>query len=230
LERGYLPLDVLIRLVIWAVPVLFSIVIHEVAHGWVAYRLGDETAKRMGRLTLNPLPHIDLVGTIILPFIMIVMGGPVFGWAKPVPFNPLNFRRNVNMRNGVMWVALAGACSNLILAFVFSFILVIIQKYLTGFPGLVYFLLSQLVQALIFINLVLATLNLIPIPPLDGSKILMRILPLRYESYFHQLERYGFIIIIIFFATGLFSKLIWVPVKFLSGFFLLIPSLLFGMI
>lgn len=223
-------MDVIVRLVIWAFPVLFSIVIHEVSHGWVAYRLGDETAKRMGRLTLNPLPHIDLVGTVILPFIMIVMGGPVFGWAKPVPFNPLNFRKSVNIRNGIMWVALAGACSNLVLAFLFSFILVLIQRFFSGFPDLVYFLLSQLAQALIFINLVLATLNLIPVPPLDGSKVLMRILPIRYEPYFHQLERYGFIIIIILFATGLFSKLIWVPVKFLAGIFLLIPSLLFGII
>lgn len=218
----------LVRLVIWAFPVLFSIVIHEVSHGWVAYKLGDETAKRMGRLTLNPLPHVDLVGTVILPFIMIVLGGPVFGWAKPVPFNPLNFRRSVNIRNGIMWVALAGACSNLLLAFLFSFILVFIQIFFSGFPSLFYFILSQLAQALIFINLVLATLNLIPIPPLDGSKVLMRILPIQYEPYFHQLERYGFIIIVILFATGLFSKLIWVPVKLLAGIFLLIPSLLFG--
>ena len=132
-------MDVLVRLVIWAFPVLFSIVIHEVSHGWVAYKLGDETAKRMGRLTLNPLPHVDLVGTVILPFIMIVLGGPVFGWAKPVPFNPLNFRRSVNIRNGIMWVALAGACSNLLLAFLFSFILVLIQIFFSGFPSLFYF-------------------------------------------------------------------------------------------
>jgi Zn-dependent protease len=205
-------------------------VIHEVAHGWVAYRLGDETAKRMGRLTLNPLPHIDLVGTIILPFIMIIWGGPVFGWAKPVPFNPLNFRKTVNIRNGIMWVALAGACSNLILAFIFSFLLVILQKFFSGSPPLLYYMLTQLAQVLILINLILATLNLIPIPPLDGSKVLMRILPIRYEPYFLQVERYGFIIIIILFATGVFSKLIWVPVYFLADLFHRIPSLLFGII
>jgi Zn-dependent protease len=180
----------------------------------------------MGRLTLNPLPHIDLVGTIILPFIMIIWGGPVFGWAKPVPFNPMNFRRSVNIRNGIMWVALAGPCSNLVLAFVFSFVFVFLQEAFSSSPSLVYYIVTQLAQALIFINLVLASLNLVPVPPLDGSKILMRILPRRYEPYFFQLERYGFFIIIILFATGLFSKLIWVPVKFFSSIFLLIPSLL----
>ena len=219
-------MDVVVRLVIWAFPVLFSIVIHEVSHGWVAYRLGDETAKRMGRLTLNPLPHIDLIGTVVLPFIMIVMGGPVFGWAKPVPFNPLNFRRSVNIRNGIMWVALAGPCSNLVLAFIFSFVFVFMQKAFSSSPSLVYYIVTQLARALIYINLVLASVNLVPVPPLDGSKILLRILPRRYESYFFQLERYGLIIIIILFATGLFSKLIWGPVKFLSSLFLLVPSLL----
>jgi len=150
----------------------------------------------------------------------------LFGWAKPVPFNPMNFRRRVNIRNGVMWVALAGPCSNLALAFIFSFVFVGTQKYFSGSPSLAYYIVTQLAQALIFINLVLASLNLVPVPPLDGSKVLMRILPRRYESFFLQLERYGFIIIIILFATGLFSKLIWVPVKFLSGIFLVIPSLL----
>ena len=219
-------MDVVVRLVIWAFPVLFSIVIHEVSHGWVAYRLGDETAKRMGRLTLNPLPHIDLVGTVVLPFIMIVMGGPVFGWAKPVPFNPLNFRRSVNIRNGIMWVALAGPCSNLVLAFIFSFVFVFMQKAFSSSPSLVYYIVTQLARALIYINLVLASVNLVPVPPLDGSKILMRILPRGYEPFFFQLERYGFFIIIILFATGLFSKLIWVPVNFFYSIFIRIASLL----
>jgi Zn-dependent protease len=223
-------IDVLIRVFIWAVPVLFSIVVHEVSHGWMAYRLGDDTAKRMGRLTLNPLPHIDPVGTIILPLIMIIMGGPVFGWAKPVPFNPYNFNRNVNVRSGMMWVALAGPASNLGLAFISSFIFVTVQKFFSGLPSLIYFSISQLAQALIFINLVLASLNLIPIPPLDGSKILMRFLPPKYNPSFLLLERYGFLIIIILLATGVFSSLVWVPVKSLYGIFLLIPRLLFNLI
>ena len=222
--------DILTRVVIWAVPVLFSIIIHEVSHGWMAFRLGDDTAKRMGRLTLNPVPHIDLMGTVILPLIMIVMGGPVFGWAKPVPFNPYNFNRNVNVRNGIMWVALAGPGSNLILAFISSFILVAVHKYFSVLPSVIYLSIIQLFQALVFINLLLASFNLIPIPPLDGSKILMRFLPPEYNSYFIMLERYGFIILMILFATGVFSKFIWVPVKFLYGIFLLIPKILFSII
>jgi Zn-dependent protease len=223
-------IDVVMRVVIWAVPVLFSIVIHEVSHGWMAYRLGDDTAKRMGRLTLNPLSHIDPMGTIILPLIMIIMGGPVFGWAKPVPFNPYNFNRTVNIRNGTMWVALAGPGSNLTLAFIFSFVFVAIQQFLSGLPYIVYISISQLAQALIFINLVLASLNLIPIPPLDGSKVLMRFLPPTYDRYFLMLERYGIFILIILLATGAFSRIILAPVEFLFRLFLLIPSLLFSVI
>jgi Zn-dependent protease len=222
--------NVLMRVVMWAVPVLFSIVVHEVSHGWMAYRLGDDTAKRMGRLTLNPVHHIDPVGTVILPLILIVMGGPVFGWAKPVPFNPHHFRRDVNIRNGATWVALAGPASNLGIAFVFSFVLVASQTFLSGAPSIIYFSVTQLAQAFIVINLVLASLNLIPIPPLDGSKVLMRFLPLEYERYFLMLERYGFLILLLLLATGAFSTLIWVPVEFLYRIFLLIPRLLFGVL
>jgi Zn-dependent protease len=222
--------DVLMRVVMWAVPVVFSIVVHEVSHGWMAYRLGDDTAKRMGRLTLNPVPHIDPMGTVILPLIMIVMGGPVFGWAKPVPFNPHHFRRNVNVRSGAMWVALAGPGSNLGIAFIFSFILIAAQKLLLGFPSVIYLSITQLAQAFIVINLVLASLNLIPIPPLDGSKVLMRFLPPAYDGYFLMIERYGFLILLILLATGVFSSLVWAPVEFLFRIFLFIPRLLFGVI
>ena len=131
--------DVITRIAIWVVPVLFSIVIHEVAHGWMAYRLGDPTAKHMGRLTLNPIPHIDPIGTVILPLILLILGGPVFGWAKPVPFNPQNFRPHVNIRRGSMWVALAGPGSNLVLAFLGSFMLVFLRKYIP-LPAAGYFL------------------------------------------------------------------------------------------
>ena len=223
-------INVIVRVFIWIVPVLFSIVVHEVSHGWMAYRLGDDTAKRMGRLTLNPLPHIDPIGTLILPLIMIIMGGPVFGWAKPVPFNPYNFNRKVNARSGAMWVALAGPSSNLILAFISSFFFIAVHKFFSGLPPLVFFSITQLAQALIFINLVLASLNLIPIPPLDGSKILMRFLPVKFNSYYLALERYGFLILIILLATGVFSSLVWVPVKFLYKIFLLVPRVLFGLI
>jgi Zn-dependent protease len=218
------------RVVMWAVPVVFSIVVHEVSHGWMAYRLGDDTAKRMGRLTLNPVSHIDPMGTVILPLIMIIMGGPVFGWAKPVPFNPYHFRRSVNIRTGAMWVALAGPASNLGIAFISSFILVAAQTFLAGFPSVIYFSITQLAQAFIVINLVLASLNLIPIPPLDGSKILMRFLPPEVDRYFQMLERYGFLILLLLLATGAFSSIVWVPVEFLFRIFLFIPRVLFGVI
>lgn len=230
LRRRKMSASILIRIAIWAVPVLFSIVLHEVSHGWMAYRLGDDTAKRMGRLTLNPLPHVDPIGTIVLPAIMIIMGGPVFGWAKPVPFNPNNFDRKVNVRNGIMWVALAGPASNLILAFISSFVLVAILQFRLGIPAVIYISIIQLTRVLIIINLVLASFNLIPIPPLDGSKILMRFLPLRYASYFSMLERYGFLLLIVLLATGSFSKIIWMPVDFLYSIFLFIPRVLLGAI
>ena len=214
--------DVISKIAIWVVPVLFSIVIHEVAHGWVAYRLGDPTAKYMGRLTLNPIPHIDPLGTIILPLILIVLGGPVFGWAKPVPFNPQNFHPHVNIRRGSMWVALAGPGSNLILAFIASFVLVFLRKFIP-LPAAAYMFFS----AFVGINLFLALLNLVPIPPLDGSKILWGFLPPKYDPYFMMLERYGFFILVILLASGALSHIVLPPFEFLFTLFLAIPQFLF---
>jgi Zn-dependent protease len=221
-------MDTLERIFIWAVPVLFSVVIHEVAHGWVAYRLGDPTAKQMGRLTLNPIHHIDIMGTVILPLMLIVLGGPVFGWAKPVPFNPRNFRRDVDIKNGTLLVALAGPGSNLILAFLASFLFVITQKFFSGSHTLLYLALYQLTQAILIINLVLAFINLIPIPPLDGSKILLRFLPQRFYQPYFMLERYGFLIVIILFASGVLSPMISKGINFLLVIFLSIPLYLFS--
>jgi Zn-dependent protease len=216
--------NVINRILIWAVPVLFSIVIHEVSHGWMASKLGDDTAKNMGRLTLNPLVHIDPIGTIILPFIMIILGGPVFGWAKPVPFNPYNFDPRVNRRNGIMWVGIAGPASNFTIAFVASFVLVFSERFLSGLPALLYISIFQLAQVLVLINLILGFFNLIPIPPLDGSKVLMRFLPQRLELQYLKLERYGMLILILILATGGFSSLVMGPVKLLYRIFLGIPS------
>jgi Zn-dependent protease len=218
----------IVTIALWAVPVLFSIIVHEVAHGWIANRLGDDTAKRMGRLTLNPISHIDPIGTIILPAFMIIIGGPVFGWAKPVPFNPNNFKRNIDPRNGVVWVALAGPSSNLLIAFVTSFIYVAALKLFSPLPYLTYFIVMNVAQALISVNLMLGCFNLIPIPPLDGSKILMRFLPRKYAYYLLEFERYGFLVLAILLATGSLSSVIEVPMRYLLRLFLLIPNLLFG--
>ncbi len=213
--------ETLIRIGIWAVPVLFSIIVHEVSHGYMAYKLGDPTAKMMGRLTLNPIPHLDIVGTVILPIMMIVMGGPVFGWAKPVPFNPFNFYQHVNHRKGTMLVALAGPLSNFTLAFIAGFFLFLSYRY-TGNSSL-----TMLIDAFIYINLYLAVFNLIPIPPLDGSKILMGILPAKYDYLFLKIERYGFFILIFLLMTGAIRALLY-PVGLLRNLFLFIPSLIFG--
>jgi Zn-dependent protease len=182
----------------------------------------------MGRLPLNPLNHIDPIGTVILALFMIISGGPVFGWAKPVPFNPYNFNRNIDPRNGVVWVALAGPISNLLIAFITSFIYVAALDLFWPLPDVIYFSTRYVAEALISVNLMLGCFNLIPIPPLDGSKILIRFLPMKYSSYLLEFERYGFIVLAILLATGTLSSVIHVPIRFLLHLFLQIPNRLFG--
>ena len=171
-------------LVIKIVVLVFSVIMHEVAHGWAAYRLGDPTAKDARRLTLNPLAHIDLMGSVLLPLILIITKSPVLlGWAKPVPFNPGYFR---DVKKGVMIVGLAGPASNLILAAIAGTIYRILP--FEGIFGI--FLVYTCI-----INVVLAVFNLIPIPPLDGSRVAIGFLPPRLISPYLRLERYVFIII-----------------------------------
>jgi Zn-dependent protease len=172
------------ELIIKIVALVFSIIIHEVAHGYAAYRLGDPTARDANRLTLNPLAHIDLMGSVLLPLFLILIKSPILlGWAKPVPFNPGYFR---DVKKGIMIVGLAGPASNLLLAAIVGTIIRIFP--FEGIIGLF------LVYACI-INVVLAIFNLIPIPPLDGPRVAIGFLPSRLVPGYLRLERYGFLII-----------------------------------
>jgi Zn-dependent protease len=178
----------------------FSIIIHEVAHGYTALIKGDPTAKESGRLTLSPLPHIDIVGSIILPLLLIfTRSSVIFGWAKPVPINPFYLK---NPKRDFMWIGLAGPLSNIGIAVIFS---IIIRMGITG----------EFVIYGVTINLLLAFFNLLPIPPLDGSRVLQGFLPYEWEEKYMQIERFGFLIIFFLLWTGLLH-LVLIPLMRVS--------------
>lgn len=194
---------------------IFSVILHEVSHGIIALQQGDDTAKVLGRITLNPMHHLDPLGSVIFPIICILTHLPIFGWAKPVPINPNRF---FNYRSGVILVSLAGPLSNFVIAIVCTIFLYfsISQTLITGnFP----FLPKILSQALL-LNLVLAIFNLFPIPPLDGSKILSAILPQNLAELYDSIEPYGFFIMMGLIATGLLGKILY-PMVVLVYHFLL---------
>jgi len=183
------------------VVLLFSLSVHESAHAWMAWRLGDDTAKNLGRVSLNPIVHIDPIGTLLFPIIQIFTSVPLLGWAKPTPYNPANFRRDVTMRKGHMLVAAAGPVSNFLLAFVFTGVLVLVVR-----SGLVQtqdnFLVTLAVLG-IELNVLLALFNLIPIPPLDGSKVASFGLPGDVgDRYDRVMGPYGFVILMLLLMSG----------------------------
>ena len=181
---------------------LFSVVLHEYAHGWQALREGDDTAYMLGRLTLNPIPHIDLFGSILLPLMLALLNSPfMIGWAKPVPVNPRKYR---NYKAGDIRVSLAGIVVNIGLAFIGTFVLVGLIHIADYVPALTptFQVLAQMVQYGILINLVLAFFNLIPIPPLDGSHVLYHLLPPHIGMRYRELNRYGMLILMVLLMVG----------------------------
>lgn len=179
-------------------PFIFALTVHEYAHGYVAHRMGDNTAANLGRLSLNPLKHLDLLGCLAFFLINI-------GWAKPVPVDPRNFQ---NPRRDMIWVSLAGPGSNLILAVLSTLLAKLLILTDTGLPAFFAVPILQITVASIWINIMLAVFNLVPIPPLDGSKILLGLLPRKMADTFAKVEPYGFIILLILFYTGILPRFI----------------------
>lgn len=208
------------RIVVWILPVIFAITVHEVAHGWVAKKLGDNTASSQGRLTVNPIKHIDWLGTIIIPGLLLLsFTGFIFGWAKPVPVDPRYFK---NPRKDMALVAVAGPLSNLLMAIGWALIArigVLIELEAISLP-LIYSGVAG-----ISINLVLALINLLPIPPLDGSRIITGLLPSRLAWQYNRLERFGFFILLILLMTGGLSYILGYPMYYAQQMFFTLAGL-----
>lgn len=195
-------LDLFQQILIWLAPGILAITLHEVAHGWMALQLGDTTARDAGRLTLNPIRHIDPVGTLLLPGLMLLAHVPfLFGWARPVP---VDFRRLRGGRWGTLLVAAAGPLANLLMMGLWLGLARVLMA--DPAPGPVQLLLIQMALAGVAVNLVLMLFNLIPLPPLDGGKVLGALLPEALARPYAQLERWGILIMLILVASGVFSR------------------------
>ena len=193
-------LNLIQKIAIYALPILFAITVHEAAHGYAAKYFGDLTAEKMGRISLNPLKHIDPFGTILLPALTVMLGGILFGWAKPVPVNFGNLR---NPKKDMLWVAAAGPASNFVMAIFWAFVI----KFSSA-AGAYALPMEMMGKAGVSINIVLMVLNLLPLPPLDGGRIAVSLLPNRFAQPFAQIERFGFLILIALLFTGVLSKIL----------------------
>lgn len=209
------------NIVVQFAAVLFAISVHESAHAWSADRCGDPTARLQGRISLNPIAHIDLFGTIIFPLLLAVMGAPVFGWAKPVMVNPANFR---NRRRDHMIVSAAGPVSNILVALAVILLLMLFFQPLMAATSPTVTLLLRIATYLLLINVFLAVFNLIPVPPLDGSGILEGMLRGEALRWFERIKPYGFFILVFVMYTRVFDR---IADLLFSGLFRLFPRLVF---
>ena len=195
-------LTVIQKVAVYALPIIFAITVHEAAHGYAAKYFGDLTAYNQNRISLNPLRHIDPIGTILLPALTVLLGGVLFGWAKPVPVNFMNLH---HPKKDMLWVAAAGPFSNLIMAIFWT----ILYGKSAYFPESMSLFIQQMGIAGININLTLMVLNLIPLPPLDGGRIAVSLLPNHLAYKYEQVERYGFLILIILLMTHILDLIIF---------------------
>lgn len=226
-------MQILLKVLLFAPPLLLAVILHEIAHGWVANKLGDNTAKRLGRITLNPFVHIDPMMTLIVPGLLIMFNSPfIFGGAKPVPVNPQNFK---NPRRDMALVAVAGPITNFILLGIFFSIVMLFKSSPTlndfyfsylikilnlkpEYASLVFSVLYAWLYQSVIINLALGIFNLIPVPPLDGGRILVGILPLNLAKKVAQLEPHGFMIVIILLMTGVIDKILGPIIRYFITF------------
>ncbi len=212
-QAGMDELNLAQKIAVWAIPVLFAITVHEVAHGWVAKLLGDPTAMMLGRLTLNPVKHVDPIGTILLPGLMLYFGGIIFGWAKPVPVTWENLHKP---KRDMALVALAGPGANLVMAVLWAFTAKL-GIALSGTVGWLGVPLAYMGVAGIFINAILLALNLLPLPPLDGGRIVTGVLPGPLAYKFARLEPFGLIILVGLLLMGWLGKILWPVISFLHS-------------
>ncbi len=209
--------------------ILFSLSVHESAHAWMADKLGDSTGRMLGRITLNPIPHIDPIGTILVPLVMSLAGGPIFGWAKPVPMITRNFK---HIKRDTALVGVAGPLSNLLLAILSTALMGVLLAVLgpaqfftdLGTAGTGPYWILQLA----FINLVLAAFNLIPVPPLDGSWVLAAVLPRQAEPFFDGMRRIGPILLLVLFLTPILGLVLTPIIRVLAGVIIFLPLHLLG--